>query len=68
MYTDLCDKLNEQHVSGNDKVVQVYFHWGLPRQYLNSLHNYKLTENIVALDIVCLMLMILDILQLTISM
>ena len=41
VYTDLCDKLHEQHVSDIDKSVQVYFYWCLPRQYLHSLHNCK---------------------------
>ena len=54
MYSDLCDKLHEQHISDNDKDVQVYFYWCLPRQYLHSLHNYEWTKDIVALDNVCL--------------
>ena len=47
MYTNLCDKLYEQHVSYNDKDVEVYFYWCLPRQYLHSLY-------MAALEIVCL--------------
>ena len=54
VYTDLCDKLHEQHIFGNNKDVQVYFYWCLTRQYLHCLHNYEEMKNIVALDIVCL--------------
>ena len=41
-------------VCDNDKYVQVYFYRCLPWQYLHSLHNYEWTKNIVALEIVCL--------------
>ena len=41
VYTDLCDKLREQHVSDNGKDVQVYFYCCLSREYLQSLHNYE---------------------------
>ena len=51
VYANLCDKLHDQHVSGNDKDAEVYFYWCLPRQYLHSLHNYESAKYIVALDI-----------------
>ena len=39
VHNDLYGKLHKQHVSDNDKDVQVYFYWCWPRQYLHSLHN-----------------------------
>ena len=36
VYIDLCDELQEQRVSDNDKDVHVYFYLCFPRQYLHS--------------------------------